>query len=99
VQINPAVWTAWRTSRPTGVAAATWAMILVESLLWGVYGLAHHDPAVSMLAAIGAVAGVAMLLRVAGLRRLDPVPSRPDQPPRAAPVAMPTSDPSLVPSL
>ena len=69
VQVVPAVWTAWRTTRPTGVAAATWGMILVESALWGVYGLHHGDPATTTLAVVGTAGAVAMLARkaVAGL--------------------------------
>ncbi len=63
VQVAPAVWTAWRTASPTGVAAATWAFVVVESLLWGAYGLHHADPATSVLAVVGALAGSAMLLR------------------------------------
>ena len=63
VQVAPAVWTAWRTASPTGVAATTWAFVVVESLLWGAYGLHHADPATSVLAVVGVLAGGAMLLR------------------------------------
>ncbi len=44
-------------------------MILVESALWGVYGLHHGDPATTTLAVVGTAGAVAMLARkaVAGL--------------------------------
>jgi hypothetical protein len=63
VQIAPAVWTAWRTASPSGVAAATWALIGLEGLLWGVYGLHHGDPAVLTFAATATVASAATLAR------------------------------------
>lgn len=65
VQVAPAVWTAWRTHCPSGVAGATWAAMLVESVLWGVYGLHHGDPATSVLAITGLAASSALLLRKA----------------------------------
>lgn len=61
VQVGPAVWTVWRTSSPSGVAAATWVMIGIEGLLWGVYGMHHGDPATVWLAVIAVVAATATL--------------------------------------
>jgi hypothetical protein len=65
VQVAPAVWTAWVTPTPTGVATATWVLIGFEGLLWGVYGIAHADPATSSFATIAVVASTAMLTRKA----------------------------------
>jgi uncharacterized protein with PQ loop repeat len=65
VQVAPAVWTAWRTPVPTGVAAATWAMVGVEGILWGAYGLHHADPAMLTFAGTATFAAAAMLVRKA----------------------------------
>ena len=63
VQVAPAVWTVWRTSSPSGVVASTWAMIGLEGLLWGAYGMHHEDPAVLIFAATATLAAAATLLR------------------------------------
>ena len=63
VQTAPSIWTAYRTHAPSGVAAATWALIGVEAALWGVYGIVHGDPAISAFAVIGSVAAAAILGR------------------------------------
>jgi hypothetical protein len=65
VEVAPAVWTAWRTPAPTGVAAATWAMVAVEGILWGAYGLHHDDPAMLAFAVTATLAAGAMLVRKA----------------------------------
>ncbi len=65
VQVAPAVWTAWVTPAPTGVATATWVMVGVEGVLWGVYGTMHADPATSSFALIAVVASTAMVTRKA----------------------------------
>ena len=86
VQVAPAVWTAWRTASPSGVAGATWAMILVEAGLWGIYGVGHGDPATTVLAIVGSAAGVAMLTRKAVVRhrrRQHPAMHRPSERPGA----------------
>ena len=59
----PSIWTAYRTHAPSGVAAATWALIGLEAALWGVYGIVHGDPAISAFAVIGSVAAAAILGR------------------------------------
>ena len=63
VQVAPAVWTVWTTASPSGVAASTWAMIGLEGVLWGVYGLHHADPAVLSFAAVATAAAAATLTR------------------------------------
>ena len=64
VQVVPSIWAAYRTWAPSGVAAATWALILAESLLWGVYGLARRDPAVTMFGVIGSSSSTAVIVRL-----------------------------------
>jgi hypothetical protein len=69
VQVAPAVWTAWRTVSPSGVAASTWALVLVESALWCLYGAHHGDPATTTLGIVGMVASSAIVGRKAVVRR------------------------------
>jgi uncharacterized protein with PQ loop repeat len=70
VQIAPAVWTAWRTSSPSGVAASRWAMIGLEGLLWGAYGVHHEDPAVLIFAATATLASAATPARKVQVSRV-----------------------------
>ena len=53
LQVVPSIWSAYRTWAPSGVAVATWMTILVECVLWGVYGLARQDSALTTLSVIG----------------------------------------------
>jgi len=71
VQVAPAVWTAWRTVSPSGLATSTWAFVLVESALWGCYGVHHGDPATTTLGVVGVVAGSAIVGRKVMVRRRD----------------------------
>ena len=75
VQVAPAVWTVWRTSSPSGVVASTWAMIGLEGLLWGVYGMHHEDPAVLIFAATATLAAAATLGRKVQVSRFAPRPA------------------------
>lgn len=63
VQVAPAIWCAYRTWSPSGIAAATWVLIGLESALWGAYGAAHGDPAIIMLAGVGLAAAASIILR------------------------------------
>ena len=63
VQVAPAVWPAYRSTAPTGVSPATWALVGIEALLWGVYGVGHGDPANISFGVIGTFAAVAILIR------------------------------------
>ncbi len=71
VQVAPAVWTVWTTASPSGVAAATWSMVGIEGLLWGVYGLHHGDPATSCFAVVAIVAAAMTLARKLAVRPLE----------------------------
>ena len=64
VQLVPSVWAAWRAWCPSGVAPGAWSVRLVQSLLWGVYGLVRHDPPLLVLGAIGSVTSLAVLARL-----------------------------------
>jgi hypothetical protein len=65
VQITPAVWTAWRTTSPTGIAASTWALVGAEGVLWAAYGIHHRDVATAGFAAIAITAAALTLVRKA----------------------------------
>ena len=71
VQVTPALWTAWVTPAPTGVASATWGLIGLEGALWGIYGISHADPATSSFAVIAVLASAVMLTRKTIVARRD----------------------------
>ncbi len=48
---------------PSGLAAATWALVGVEAVLWGTYGLVHGDPATMGFGVLGSAATIAILAR------------------------------------
>lgn len=73
VQVVPSIWSAYRTWAPSGVAVATWGTILVECVLWGVYGVARQDRALTTLGVIGAVAATAIIVRVLWTRNRPPL--------------------------
>ncbi|MFP5332813.1 MAG: hypothetical protein ACLGHX_10700 [Acidimicrobiia bacterium] len=63
-QLAPAVWSAYRTSDPSGVSSGTWALIGVEAALWVVYGWLLGDAPVVVFGGVGVVASVLILFRV-----------------------------------
>lgn len=63
LQFTPAVVAAYRVRRPTGVSAATWVFIGVESALWGSYGWLNGDLPVVLYGAAGVVATVLIVGR------------------------------------
>ena len=64
VQVAPSIWTAYRTERPTGVAAGTWLLILGELCCWLTFGLYKSDPRLIALGLSGATASALMLARI-----------------------------------
>lgn len=64
VRMAPAVWAAWRTHLPTGISLSCWLAVLAESVLWAVYGVAHHDRAITLYAGFGLMAGLAVSSRL-----------------------------------
>ena len=78
VQMSPCVWSAFRVREPTGIAPHRWTMNLVESVLWGVYGLGHAATPIVVYALIGTMSSAAILGRV-GIARL--LPGRPSTTP------------------
>lgn len=75
VQFTPAVVKAWRTWKPSGIAAETWTLHLVESVLWGTYGYARHDPPLILLGILGVAESTAILIRTFVTRHRPTLPS------------------------
>jgi hypothetical protein len=63
VQVTPSLWTAFRTTLPTGISAGTWGLVLGELSCWFAFGLWKTDPRLITLGATGVVAAVLMLSR------------------------------------
>jgi len=64
VQVTPSVLAAYRTTRPTGVSAGTWALILGELASILAYGFYESDPRLITLGTTGVIASALMLTRV-----------------------------------
>jgi len=64
VQVAPSLWTAYRTARPSGASAGTWALILGELACFLAYGLRQADPRLVVFAATGVTASALMLARI-----------------------------------
>lgn len=69
VQVAPSLWAAYRTARPSGISAGTWALILGELACFLVYGLYQPDPRLIVLGATGVAASTLMLARILWTRR------------------------------
>jgi hypothetical protein len=77
IQVVPAVITAYRTDRPTGIARGTWWLILGELSCWTVFGTAQRDVPLMVLGVTGITSALLMLRRAtteppAGPRRVVP---------------------------
>jgi uncharacterized protein with PQ loop repeat len=64
LQVIPSLWTAFRTTLPTGISAGTWSLIFAELLCWGVYGLHKADPRLIVLGGTGVTASLLILSRL-----------------------------------
>jgi uncharacterized protein with PQ loop repeat len=69
VQMAPPLVAAYRSLNPTGVSIGSWAMITIESLLWGVYGWLLDDLPIQVFALTGLIAGLSILARAWSTRR------------------------------
>lgn len=63
LQVAPAILTAYRSHRPTGIAPGTWWIAGVEGVLWGYYGWFHADIPIMIFAATYILTAVLMLAR------------------------------------
>src|SRR5262249_34568639 len=64
VQVGPSLWTAYRTTRLSGISAGTWTLILGELLCFLIYGWHESDPRLVALGATGVTASALMLARI-----------------------------------
>jgi hypothetical protein len=63
LQVTPSVRAVFRTTRPTGVSAGTWLLILGELGCWLAYGLRESDPRLIILGVAGVAASAIVLSR------------------------------------
>jgi uncharacterized protein with PQ loop repeat len=64
LQVIPSLWTAFRTTLPTGISTGTWWLIFAELFCWGVYGLHKADPRLIVLGVTGVIASLLVLSRL-----------------------------------
>jgi uncharacterized protein with PQ loop repeat len=70
LQVGPAIFTAYRTRRPTGIAPATWWIAGTEGLLWGYYGWFHRDVPIMIFSVTYVATAVLMLARYYAVARM-----------------------------
>jgi uncharacterized protein with PQ loop repeat len=73
LQVIPSLWTAYRTTHLTGVAAGTWLLILGELSCWTIFGVHQADPRLITLGLTGVTASALMLARIRRTRRNRPL--------------------------
>jgi uncharacterized protein with PQ loop repeat len=69
IMLAPSIWTAYRTSIPSGISPLTWWIGLIEALLWGYYGWFHSDQGILTFMVVGVVGSGLMLLRYYSTRK------------------------------
>jgi uncharacterized protein with PQ loop repeat len=85
LQVAPAIWTAYRTRRPSGIAPGTWWIAGVEGILWGYYGWFHADIPIMIFSVTYFASAVLMLARYyAVMTRTSPSPVGTSVPPSPA---------------
>jgi uncharacterized protein with PQ loop repeat len=65
LQVIPSLWTAYRTTVPSGISRGTWLLILGELLAWALYGFHKSDPRLIVLGCTGVTASTLILTRSA----------------------------------
>jgi len=63
LQVIPSLWTAYRTTNPSGISRGTWLLILGELLAWALYGFHKSDPRLIALGTTGVAASTLILTR------------------------------------
>ncbi len=63
--VTPAAVTAWRSHDVSAIAASAWAMLILDALLAGAYGVLADIDANLIYAAVATVGSLAILLRIA----------------------------------
>jgi uncharacterized protein with PQ loop repeat len=76
VQLAPSIWTAYRTSDPSGISPSTWWIGLAEAALWGIFGQFHGDVGIVTFSVVGVAGAALMLVRYYTTRRRAQVSTR-----------------------
>jgi hypothetical protein len=76
LQVTPSIWTAYRTTYPTGISAGTWLLILGELACWLTFGLHKSDPRLIALGTTGVAASLLMLARIRSASAQRPAAAR-----------------------
>jgi uncharacterized protein with PQ loop repeat len=63
LQVIPSLWTAYRTTNPSGISRGTWLLILGELFAWALYGFHKSDPRLIVLGTTGVAASTLILTR------------------------------------
>ncbi|CAN5874068.1 hypothetical protein BH23ACT4_BH23ACT4_17230 [soil metagenome] len=69
VVLAPSIWTAYRTSIPSGISPLTWWIGLIEALLWGYYGWFYSDRGIMTFMVVGVIGSGLMLGRYYATRK------------------------------
>lgn len=64
VACGPALWSAYRSRTPVGIARGTWLIALLDASTWGAYGLAIANLALELYAVVLLATAVAILVRL-----------------------------------
>ena len=72
VEMAPSLWTAYRTTDPSGIARGTWLLVFGELSCWLAYGLYRGDERLIVLGISGMVSSVLMLSRTVRSMRFLP---------------------------
>lgn len=75
VVVGPSIWTAYHTTKPSGIAPLTWWIGAVEALLWGAFGWYHSDRGILTFMFVGVTSSTLMLLRYYTTRNRSESPS------------------------
>jgi uncharacterized protein with PQ loop repeat len=63
--VGPAVWSVWRSTDVSAVAASAWQWLIVEASLTGAYGALAHVPANLLYAAVATTGSATILVGIA----------------------------------
>ena len=69
VQVGPAVWAAYRSPGPHGIAVGVWVIGAIQALLWAYYGWANRDVALMAYGVVLVTGSWAILVRYWMTRR------------------------------
>ena len=70
MQLLPALVSTYRSENPTGVSIGSWTLIVIESALWGAYGLILDDVPIMIFAVTGVVTGSLIVARAVNKRTM-----------------------------